>query len=161
MESKHIKKRETFGKCDWASLVDLFRNAIPESLITFCKTYELGADALIVERVYREDIDYNEMVGPIGYYHTPREEVFLNHFLTIQEVILTWKLEDKDEETGKNNLLKIAHLSSDPNGGLYIGIGKNNKDNIYVVNWDRDEKKFMKVCDSLSSFISSLVQCYN
>jgi hypothetical protein len=57
-------------------------------------------------------------------------------------------------------LLGIASLGYPNNGGLYIGYGDKNKDEIWRVYWDGDEDgdRYVKVCDNVFEFIKGLIQ---
>lgn len=132
---------------------------LPESYQVFVSMYLLGPETMCCEKKYRKDINDYDILGPIAYSkHNPREEVHINYFLNEEELLQNWEDYDRYETTGARNLIQIAYLSSDPNGGLYLGYGEKNNGEIWVVNWDRDKDRFLKVCDTLEEFIADLEQ---
>jgi hypothetical protein len=130
---------------------------LPPEYKAFITDYEQGGSGLDMEREYRADIDYHDITGPASYSKGLKKEIIIDHFYDPEELISTWESIDHDEETGKKGLLKIADLGSDPNGGLYVGVAKDNKDEIYRVNWEMDNM-FERITGSIWDFIEGLKQ---
>ena len=132
---------------------------LPSHYKDFIADYKQGEDGLNMEREYREDINYNDITGPAIYSMGLKKEIIVDYFYEAEELVRTWQSIDQFEETGERGLIKIAALGSDPNGGLYVGMVNNNKDEIWRVNWDMDnEEVFEKVTNSIWYFIDGLKQ---
>ncbi len=162
MQSEYLNLRN----CDVTHEIEILQEdlqlPISEQYKAFLSKYQLGPNSLNHKRRYREDIDYYDIIGPIGFIDRERnEEIFIDCFLEIEEIRTNWFEIDRFEKTGIRNLMQIAYLSSDPNGGLYIGTGRVNSGQIWVVNWDRGENCFLKICDDFNELISSLEQLEN
>ena len=159
MDNELLNLRHNYIDKEIESLMTEINVQLPKTFQQFLTKYKLGKDCLNYKRYYREDIDDYDIIGPIGFIDSRNnDEILINYFLDLDEIKSSWIEYDRLEETGKRNLLQFAYLSSDPNGGLYIGIGQQNQGEIWVVNWDRGDNRFLKVCDDFQELLSKLKQ---
>ncbi|MCG8573512.1 MAG: SMI1/KNR4 family protein [Flavobacteriales bacterium] len=130
--------------------------SFPPIYIRFLEKYEVGMDKMKLDTVVRED-GITDIVGPVYYDGELSRNLIIQDFYDLEEVQQNWTNIDQYEETGDAKLLGIASLGSDPNGGLYVGIGDHNQDEIWRVNWETDPI-FEKVSSSIEDFVQNLVQ---
>jgi hypothetical protein len=116
--------------------------------------FQVGENSFNQEFYYYE---IENLTYPIFSYYLKKEDIFvyIDGFLTIEEVINTKILYDSDIDFSRLNIIQIAHTHEPDNGGIFVGTGKDNFGKIYKVAWENDERtKF--IANDIFEFIKSL-----
>jgi hypothetical protein len=71
------------------------------------------------------------------------------------DILRQWDISKEEIEWKKHRLLRIALLGQVGFGGLYLGCGENNSDEIWIFNADSQEK-FIKIDDNIFEFVRRL-----
>lgn len=128
----------------------------------FLLKYIQGEGALNREMTYKREYDRWEIAGSVVYKNDTDRPISVYYFFDLDQLVNTWESIDKYEETGtQENIINIGMLSSDPNGGLYVGYGKHNIDKIYRVNWDLGQERFSIIASSIWEFVEGLEEDYS
>ncbi len=133
----------------------------PPQYKNFLSTYDQGEEALNREKVYKSEYNRWEIAGSVIFKIKHNRPISVYYFFDLEQVMSSWLNIDQYEETGTvERILNIGMLSSDPNGGLYVGFGHRNADKVYRVNWDLGENRFSIVASTIWEFIEGLEQSY-
>lgn len=133
---------------DLSSIIDH-----PPLFEVFIQNFKLDSNSLQVDKFFDEDGDLL-VVGCVRF-RLSEEVFYLNKFLDPSDIINQWEIAKEETEWKEHQLLRIALLGQAGFGGLYLGCGKDNGDQIWVFNSDRPIP-FKKVDDNIFNFVKRL-----
>lgn len=128
---------------------------LPKLFKLFVQCFEVNSHCLLVDKFMDEDGDFVS-IGSIQFQlDDGSSNIYLNNFLDHTEILRQWDISKEEVEWSKHKLLRIALLGQAGFGGLYLGCGEHNSDEIWIFNSDSDQK-FKKVDNSVFEFIKRL-----
>lgn len=135
---------------DLSSIVEL-----PTLYKLFIHCFEISSNGLLLDRFMDRDGDIVN-IGNIKF-QLPDDSsiIYLNNFIDYTDILRQWSILKEEIEWSKHKLLRIALLGQVGFGGLYLGCGKHNYDEIWIFNSDMDEK-FKKVSENIFEFVKML-----
>lgn len=136
---------------DLSSIVQL-----PKLYRLFVDTYEVSSKCLKKDGILDEDGDF-ESIGSIKINTSNNHNaIYLNDFIDSSEILEQWDILKEEIEWREHKLLRIALLGQAGFGGLYLGCGDHNADEIWIYNAD-DDPQFTKLNDNIFEFMKRLV----
>ena len=135
---------------DLSSIVEL-----PVLYKLFVQCFEVNSRCLRVDKFMDHDGDIVS-IGSIKF-QLPEDSasIYLNNFLDHSDILRQWDISKGEIEWCEHRLLRIALLGQVGFGGLYLGCGEHNSDEIWIFNSDR-EQKFKKIDSNIFEFIKRL-----
>lgn len=128
---------------------------LPKLFKLFVSVFEVGSNCLKTDTVLDEDEEY-ETIGSIRiklFDHA--DSIYLNDFIDSKVILEQWDISKNEIEWEKHELLRIALLGQAGFGGLYLGCGQDNLDEIWCYNIDSDIQ-FIKLSDNIFEFVKQL-----
>lgn len=129
-----------------------FRITLPKCYRIVQMQYDLGQ----YSEVWDAYIDKFLRTVPLSEIFFDNRSMKLSYgwFFSLEELELDLEYCSEQKRLWLNHdVIRIGNIVS--GGGLYLGVGENNKDYIYKMVWDHD-KKPIRVCDNIFNFISNL-----
>lgn len=135
---------------DLSSIVEL-----PKLYKLFVNCFEINSRSLLIDKFIDGDGDIVSIGSVKFQVNGDNSTTYLNNFLDHSDILQQWEIAKEEIEWKKHKLLRIALLGQVGFGGLYLGCGDQNADEIWIFNSDSREK-FVKVNDNIFEFIKRL-----
>jgi len=128
---------------------------LPSIYGMFVRCFEINSSCLRIDRFVDQDGDILSMGSIKFQLPDGSSSIYLNNFLDASDILIQWEISKEEIEWKEHRLLRIALLGQAGFGGLYLGCGENNSDEIWIFNADSQEK-FKKIDDNIYLFIKRL-----
>ena len=135
---------------DLSSIVQL-----PKLYLLFVDTYEVNSECLKIDGILDQDGDFAQIGSVKINTSNNHNGIYLNNFMDSSDILKQWDGSKEDTEWTEHTLLRIAYLGQAGFGGLYLGCGDHNADEIWNFNADNDPQ-FIKLDDNIFEFIKRL-----
>lgn len=145
-----LKSKSEDSQYDLSSIIKT-----PQAFALFVSCFDVNKTSLLIDKI----LDRNGNLVSIGSIRFPlpneSTHVYLNYFLDPSDIISQWEISKTEEEWSERKLLRIAMLGQVGFGGLYLGCGELNNDEIWIFNAE-SKPKYIKISDSIFEFIKRL-----
>ena len=131
---------------------------VPNMLKLFLSLFQTGDDCLNIDKYMDEDQDLCQLGTLV--FETGNEIVYLNKFLSVDEINTEYQNSKEEEEWVSNKLLRIGLVGQVGFGGIYIGCGESNLEEIWLYNGEK-ETKYVKLASNIFEFIPMLLLEYS
>lgn len=135
---------------DLSSIVQL-----PKLYLLFVDTYEVSSKSLKKDGIFDGDGDFVRIGSVKINMSNSHNVIYFNNFVDSSDILQEWNIAKGEIEWSDHKLLRIALLGQVGFGGLYLGCGDHNADEIWIFNAD-DKPKFIKLDDNIFEFIKRL-----
>ena len=125
----------------------------------FCRTFKLGYEAIQCEKYIHETVA--PLSASVGYFkfHYDKEDKdafdMIVEFSEVSQILDEFDYSDHLEVPWvKYQLIRIAGLEFSGTGGLYVGVGQHNRDEIWRINTNAPEaKEYLKIASNIFEFV--------
>lgn len=125
----------------------------------FCSLFVLGSRTLKIMRYKNEFSDLNP-IGRIRFSYLDKMENqhdLMENFYEIESILFGWDDEKIEHEWVEHKLLKIANTALSSFGGVYVGCGDSNKEEIWLFSPENSSDiPYIKLADNIFEFVQLL-----
>lgn len=133
--------------------------AFPPLYKIFANTFVLGTEGVKAEKyIHNKFAPYGGYPGAFGFFNKYNKiNEPIENFESVPDILAEYNHYMHDEPWIEHKLLRIAYLTLFSPGGLYVGCGEHNQDEIWIYDGnERSELQYRKITNNIFEFVQLL-----
>ncbi|MCO7223827.1 hypothetical protein [Pleionea sp. CnH1-48] len=154
-----LKNRPLDNPVDFQTIEQALGLALPSLYRLFAQSFILEEDQLALDYYYDSEIEMPFALSSIEYGPGDipgNSELNILDFYSLEKILFLWKgVEEKEDLWQDKRLLKIGMCAIPADGGIYLGVGPDNQDEIWRVSWDwgGEGEPCAKIAENIFEFV--------